>query len=109
MISMQDALDYLHIDYADDAIKANVQRAMNGARARFRGAIGDAAEQVFALDGRADELILIYTAEGYDLRADQAAGKVGSARAHLIVDYETQLRLEYRRRLEACEEGGGAG
>lgn len=97
MIGVQDLCDYLHIDYADRAVLANVERALASARGRLRGAIGDRAEQVFIADGRADDLMLIYAAEAYDHRADTAAGKVASARSHLITDTETQLRQEYMR------------
>ncbi len=99
MLTTDDALVYLGIDYADEAVKANVTRALKAAEQRMRGAVGSDVETVLQGDPRIDQLVLLYTAENYDERG--ASVKQGNARSHLSADLELQLRVELARAKES--------
>ncbi len=103
-VTLQDALDYLRIDYPDELINANVGRAMRSATARVHGAVGADVETYLPGDDRVDQLVLIYTRENYD--AENLTEKEIRALKHLREDLEPQLRRELsRKRTEAA--GGG--
>lgn len=100
-VTLQDALDYLSIDYADTHVKAKVERAMKSAVARMRGAVGADVETYLPGDDRTDQLVLIYTRENYD--AENLTEKEIRALKHLRDDLEPQLRRELSRlKLEAA-------
>lgn len=103
-LTVQDALDHLHIDYPDAVIQKNVERALNTAIALMKGAVGADVEVYLPGDPRIDDLVLLRTAEVYDERSSQ--GKQGAAKSRLADLLETQLRLELRR---AKEEAGVQG
>jgi Asp-tRNA(Asn)/Glu-tRNA(Gln) amidotransferase A subunit family amidase len=102
-VTVRDALDYLRIDEADDLIRANVERAMNSAAARLRGAIGDDVEDYLPDDDRVDQLHLLYTRENYD--AENLTEKEIRALKHLRDDLEPQLRRELSRAKLAAAGG----
>lgn len=92
--TLQDLLDYLGIDYADDVVKANANRSLATAIGRLHGAVGANVEQYLPDDARIAELVLIYARESYD--ADNLSEKARAALKHLRDDLEPQLRLELR-------------
>ena len=102
MPTMQEALFYLGIDYADEMVTANVKRALATAIRRLYGAIGPDVEEYLPQDSRVTELVLIYTREAYD--ADSLTEKARAALNHLKADLEPQLRLELRAAKEADGE-----
>lgn len=99
MPTIEEALKYLGIDYADDLVRTNVERAMATARRVLEGAIGSDAMQYLADDPRVAELILIYTDDLYSERGISA--KVSGATRRLVHTMELQLGLELRALREA--------
>lgn len=95
MPTIDEALQHLGIDYADEMVTANVQRALTSARRRVLGAVGDDVETYLPDDERVTQLVLLYTQENYDAR--DASAKEINARRRLTDDLELQLRLELRR------------
>lgn len=91
MPTQSEVLMYLGIDYADDAIKANVDRAIMTADAYLKGAIGKDYPKD---DPRAKELALIFISDLYDNRGmiEKVSGNV----RRLVDDMTLQLRLELR-------------
>ena len=100
MVTVPEALLYLGIDYEDEAVTANVTRALNTAKQTLKGAIGADWEKYLPNDPRAAELVLIYLDDLYSERGVNA--KVGNATRRLVADMELQLRLELRRAKEAA-------
>ena len=94
MPTIQDALYYLGIDYEDEMVTANVQRALATATKRLHGAVGPDVLEYLPEDARITELVLIYTREAYD--ADSLTDKARAALNHMKADLEPQLRLELR-------------
>lgn len=92
IVTTQDVLYYLGIDYADDMVTANVNRAIKTADAYLKGAVG--AEYPVE-DPRAKELALIFIADLYDNRGSLEKSSVNVRR--LVDDFLLQLRLELRR------------
>lgn len=87
-----DVLYYLGIDYADEMVTKNVERAIATADAYLKGAIGN---NYPTDDPRAKELALIFIADLYDNRSmiEKVSGNV----RRLVDDFMLQLRLELRR------------
>ena len=100
MVTVPEALLYLGIDYEDEAVTANVTRALNTAKQTLNGAIGSDLEKYIPNDPLAAELVLIYLDDLYSERGVNA--KVGNATRRLVADMELQLRLELRRAKEAA-------
>lgn len=102
MPTLEDALLYLGIDYADDVITANVTRALRTAVATLHGSVGEDVEILMPDDPRITELVLLYVDDLYSNRG-LSNKAIGSYR-RLISDMEWQLRLELRQlRGEAAE------
>ena len=95
MPTIDEALQYLGIDYADDMVTANVTRALATAEKVLRGAVGEDVETYLPGDPRVAELVLIYLDDLYSDRGVSA--KVTGATRRLVADMELQLRLELRR------------
>lgn len=100
MVTTETALLYLSIDYADEMITANVERALNTARKTLHGAVGADVDTYLAGDPRADELVLIYLDDLYSERGVSA--KVSGATRQLVHTMEWQLKLD----LIAAREAG---
>lgn len=94
MPTIDEALQHLGIDYADEMVTANVQRALASAYRRMLGAVGTDVETYLPDDARIEQLVLLYTQENYDAR--DASAKEINARRRLTDDLELQLRLELR-------------
>lgn len=103
MPTIDEALQHLGIDYADEMVTANVQRALASAYRRVLGAVGDDVESYLPNDERVEQLVLLYTQENYDAR--DASVKEANARRRLTDDLELQLRLELRRAKTAAGVG----
>lgn len=93
MPSVQDVLDYLGIDYPDNMVTKNIERAIKTADAYLKGAVG---ENYPAEDPRAKELALIFIADLYENRCmiEKVSGNVRK----LVNDSMLQLQLEARRK-----------
>ena len=103
MLTIHDAAQHIGIDYLDDEMTlGNLQRALDAALYRLYGAVGRDVETYLEGDPRVDQLVLIYTEEGYDNHPGSA--KQDAAKNHLRENLELQLRLELR----ILKEGDGA-
>lgn len=91
MITMDDVLAYLGIDYADDMVTRNITRMIQTADKILQGSIGEGYP---ADDPRAQELALIIVADLYDNR--ELTPKVSANVRRLVDDMSWQLRLEMR-------------
>lgn len=91
MPTLEDVLDYLGYDYADDNIKRNINRAISTAEAYLKGSLG---KDYPVDDPRVKELALIVIADLYENRTinDKVSGNVRK----LVNDFELQIRLEMR-------------
>lgn len=103
MPTLNEALQYMGIDYADDAVRANVQRALDTAEKILKGAVGDDVLDHLPDDPRVENLVLMYADDLYSERGVSA--KVSGATRRLVADMELQLRLELRRAKEAATDG----
>lgn len=102
MVTINDAAQHIGIDYLDDEMtKANLRRALDSAIYRLYGSVGRDVETYLEGDPRIDQLVLIYTEEGYDNHPGSA--KQDAAKNHLRDNIELQLRLELR----ALKDAGG--
>lgn len=100
MPTLNEALQYLGIDYDDDMVTANVNRALTTAEVILRGTVGNDVETYLSDDPRVKELVLIYLDDLYSDRGVNA--KVSGATRRLVADMELQLRLELRRAKEVA-------
>lgn len=105
MVTLDDALQYIGIDYADMSINAKVTRDIAAAERLMQGAVGTNARTLLPDDERIDELVLIYTDDLYSERGTNA--KVSNATRVLVSDLVQQLQMEYRRAVAAAEEVDG--
>lgn len=103
MPTLNDALNYMGIDYADAMVSANVQRALDTAKRILKGAVGEDVFDLMPDDERARELVLMYTDDLYSERG--VALKASAATRKLAADMELQLRLELKRAKEAAVDG----
>lgn len=89
MVSIENAKDYLGIDYADKMVENNISRMIKTADSFLKGSIGDPYPDD---DPRAVELALIIIADLYDNRelSDKVSGNV----RRFVEDASLQLRLE---------------
>lgn len=91
VVNVDEALAYLGIDYADDIVILNVERAIKTADAYLKGSIG----QNYPIDDpRAKELALIIISDLYDKRGIQTT--ISGNTRKLVNDFSLQLRLELR-------------
>ena len=92
VVSVEDVLAELGIDYADDMVTKNINRAIKTADAYLQGSIG---ENYPVEDPRAKELALIIISDLYDNKGlkDTVSGNT----RRLVEDMSLQLRLELRR------------
>lgn len=95
VVSMDEVLAYLGIDYIDDMVKTNIQRSIKTADAYLKGSIG---ENYPMFDPRVKELALIIVGDLYDNRGLTVSANVSANTRKLVDDMSLQLRLELRRR-----------
>ena len=92
VVSVDDVLAHLGIDYPDDAVITNINRAINTADAYLKGSIGN---NYPTDDPRAKELALLLVADIYDNR--ELTTTVSTNTRKLVESMSLQLRLELRR------------
>ena len=92
VVSVDEVKEYLGIDYADEMVKRNINRAIKTADAYLKGSIG---EKYPTDDPRAKELALIIVSDLYDNRGFNST--VSGNTRRLVDDLSLQLRLELRR------------
>lgn len=96
VVTTQDALDYLGIDYADDMVTRNVNRLIETADAYLRSAVG---ENYPVNDPKAKEIALLVISDLYDNRG-MTINNFNITRK-IIDDMTLQLQLELRRATES--------
>lgn len=89
VVSVNEALAYLGIDYEDDMTTKNVERTIKTADAYLKGSIG---RDYPVNDPRAKELALIIISDLYDNRGIQST--ISGNTRKLVDDLSLQLRLE---------------
>lgn len=92
VVSVDEVLAYLGIDYADDMVNANISRAIKTADAYLKGSIGS---DYPIEDPRSKELALLVVSDLYDNRG--LSSTVSGNTRKLVEDLSLQLRLELRR------------
>ena len=92
VVSVDEVKDNLGIDYADEMVERNINRAIMTADAYLKGSIG---ENYPTDDPRAKELALIIVSDLYDNRGFNST--VSGNTRRLVDDLSLQLRLELRR------------
>ena len=92
VVTIDEALAYLGIDYADDMVKSNIGRMIKTADAYLKGSVG---EDYPIDDPRAKELALIIVSDLYDKRG--LVSTVSGNTRKLVDDLSLQLRLELKR------------
>lgn len=92
VVSVDEVLAYLGIDYSDDMVNKNIERAIKTADAYLKGSIGDTYP---VEDPRSKELALIIISDLYDNRGLQST--ISGNTRRLVDDLSLQLRLELRR------------
>lgn len=95
VVSVEEVLAYLGIDYADDMVKSNIVRMISTSDAYLKGSIG---ENYPKEDPRARELALILIADLYENR--ELTSKVSGNTRRLVDDLSMQMRLELGRQHE---------
>ena len=100
MPTVEEALTYLGIDYADAVVTANVTRALIAAKMTVWGSVGEDVATYLPDDARVKELILLYCDDLYTNRG--LSNKAIGSQRRLIADMEWQLRLELRQAKEAA-------
>ena len=94
VVSVDEVLAYLGIDYTDDMVTKNIERAIKTADVYLKGSIG---ENYPVEDPRAKELALMIVADLYDNRGLTVSTNVSANMRKLVDDMSLQLRLELRR------------
>ena len=92
VVTVNEALAYLGIDYADDMVNLNVERMIKTADAYLKGSDG---EDYPKDDPRSKELALIIISDLYDNRG--LVSTISGNTRKLVDDLSLQLRLELRR------------
>ncbi len=92
--SVEDLMQYLGIDWADEAVAANARRCLAAADAYVTGAIGADVDRD---DARCEHVTLAVAADMYDnrqLMTESGGSKVSGAMRSLVRDLSLQLRVE---------------
>jgi hypothetical protein len=92
VVSVDEVLAYLGIDYSDDMVNKNIERTIKTADAYLKGSIG---ENYPVEDPKAKELALIIISDLYDNRGLNST--ISGNTRRLVDDLSLQLRLELRR------------
>ena len=93
VVSVEEVLAYLGIDYSDEMVEKNIERSIKTADAYLKGSIG---ANYPVDDPRAKELALIIISDLYDNRGLQST--ISGNTRKLVDDLSLQLRLELRGR-----------
>jgi hypothetical protein len=95
MVTYEEALVHLGIDYPDESTKKIVTQKLAAAIKTLRGAVGEDVETLMPNDERAKELVITYLDDLYTNRGTSA--KVSGAVRRSVQAMELQLQLELRR------------
>ncbi len=95
VITVEEVLAYMGIDYTDEMVIKNITRAIKTADAYLKGSIG---EDYPVDDYRAKELALLIVCELYENRGVTTSGNMSNNVRRIVDDLSLQLRLELRRR-----------
>lgn len=103
--TIDDLKAYCGIDYADEMVERNLNRALTTAVQTVKSAIGEDVETVLPEDSRVTELVLIYGDDLYSNRGVMLTenAKVSGTTRRLVNDIETQVRMAYRLGKEGAE------
>lgn len=93
VITIEEACNYIGIDYLDSLVGNNISRAIQTADAILKGSIG---EEYPREDYRSKELALIIVNDLYENRNTESNTISGNTR-RLVNDMSLQLRMELRR------------
>ena len=93
VVSVEEVLAYLGIDYSDEMVEKNIERTIKSADAYLKGSIG---ANYPVDDPRSKELALIIISDLYDNRGLQST--ISGNTRKLVDDLSLQLRLELRGR-----------
>ena len=91
LLTIEDVLAYMGIDYADEIVNKNITRAINTANAYLKGSIGANYPRE---DPRVKELALIIVSDLYDIRGYTVSASMSNNVRRLVDDMSLQLRLE---------------
>lgn len=91
VVSAEEVLAYLGIDYTDGMVNKNIDRLIKTADAFLKGSIG---KNYPTDDPRAKEIALIVISDLYDNRG--LSENVSLHTRRLVEDFSLQLRLELR-------------
>ena len=94
VVTVNDVIAYLGIDYVDDMVTTNVERLILTADAYLKSSVG---ENYPVDDPKAKELALVIISDLYDNRGVHPATGANNNMRRLIEDMALQLRLELRR------------
>lgn len=94
VVSVDEVLAYLGIDYADDMVTKNIERLIKTADAYLKGAIG---ESYPADNPKSKEIALIVISDLYDNRGVHPTTGANNNLRRLLEDLILQLKLELRR------------
>jgi hypothetical protein len=101
VLTINEALDHLGIDYPDEKVTRNVASALKDAQGYLKGAVGADVFELLPDDERVDRLVKVYLTEIYDERGTTSA-KAGNAKRDMVQSMELQLRLELARLREGA-------
>ena len=101
MVTIEDALVYMGIDYPDEVVIKNATRALATAQRTLKGAVGDDVDELLPNDERAAEIVLQWTDDLYKQRGSTSA-KVTGATRRMTEDMVLQLQMDLRRRREGA-------
>lgn len=91
VLTVDEVLDYLGIDYADDKVNRNITRAIATADKIIQGSVG---VNYPVEDARSKELALIIVSDLYDIRGMTTRDNVSNNVRRLVEDMSLQLKLE---------------
>lgn len=91
VLTIDEVLDYLGIDYADEKVNRNITRAIATADKMLQGSIG---VNYPIEDARSKELALIIVSDLYDIRGVTTRDNVSNNVRRLVEDMSLQLKLE---------------
>lgn len=90
VVTIEESLEYMGIDYADDVVKRNVWRLIKVADLFLQDAVGKNYPRD---DARAKEIALIVIDDGYSNRGMNNSTKVSNATRKLVDNLLMQLKL----------------
>jgi len=100
VLTINEALDHLGIDYADEKVTRNVASALKDAQRYLQGTVGADVFDLLPDDERVERLVKVYLTEIYDEPSTSA--KAGNAKRDMVFSMELQLKMELARLREGA-------